>query len=347
MEPFELGPLTVYPFGLFLAILLVPFFILISFRMKKNGLRKETASWFALLAVPLCLILSHFLYCLMSLDLLLDDEELGLLFFFRFTGGGYLLWGAVAGLLLAAKFTGKITKQSGAEIMDCTAVPALLIIAAIRLLYGLLFRDIGIGMKLEFWFDPGETEWASRLSVLSLSDWSFFERFPFAVQNYYGSWVWAVFSLQAVFAALAAIPVSRVKAAPGGKTAFFLLLFSCGSLWMECMLIGGEIVCLPFNGFVKVNEIFCAVAILSVFGVCVRRLPKGRRLKPALIALVQFLVATGVVVLMEFAAFEKKIPEITWLPADGCHLLVLLACTWMFLALRPLWKKAYTLQPAQ
>ena len=38
---------------------------------------------------------------------------------------------------------------------------------------------------------------------------------------------------------------------------------------------------------------------------------------------------------------EKKITLLQWLPADGCHLLVLLACCWMFLALRPVWKKAY------
>ena len=57
--------------------------------MKKNGLEKETASWFALLALPLCVILAHLLYCLMSLDLLIDDEELGL--FLRPWGGGYLL----------------------------------------------------------------------------------------------------------------------------------------------------------------------------------------------------------------------------------------------------------------
>ena len=313
--------------------------------MKKSGLKKETASWFALLALPLCVILSHLLYCLMSLDLLIDDEELGL--FLRPWGGGYLLWGAVDGLLLAAKCTGVITKQPFGPVMDSAAVPALLMIAALRLLSGLLFRDVGVGMKLDFWFDPGETDWASRLSVLSLSDWSFFERFPFAVQNYYGSWVWAVFVLQAVFAALAALPVHRAETVPGGKTALFLLLYGCGSLLMECMLIGGEIVCLPWNGFVKVNEIFCIVAILSVFVVCLRRLPKGQRWKPALAVLVQVLCAAGIIVAMEFAAFEKKIPELTWLPADGCHLLVLLACVWMFLALRPVWKKAWGLSPVE
>ena len=39
MEPIQLGPLTIYPFGIFIAVLLIPFFLLISFRMKKNGLK--------------------------------------------------------------------------------------------------------------------------------------------------------------------------------------------------------------------------------------------------------------------------------------------------------------------
>jgi ABC-type polysaccharide/polyol phosphate export permease len=56
------------------------------------------------------------------------------------------------------------------------------------------------------------------------------------------------------------------------------------------------------------------------------------------------LIAIGIIILLEFAAFEKKIPEIEWLPADACHLLMALACLWIALALRPLWKKAYALR---
>ena len=38
---------------------------------------------------------------------------------------------------------------------------------------------------------------------------------------------------------------------------------------------------------------------------------------------------------------DKKISLIEWLPADACHVLIALACAWIALAFRPVWKKAY------
>ena len=150
---------------------------------------------------------------------------------------------------------------------------------------------------------------------------------------------------QAIWAGVMAFLLSRVKdMAPGGKTAKFVILHSCGTIVLESMLYGGEIVHLPWLAFVKANQILCAVALLAVILVCLRRLPKEGRGKAALIVFPQFLIAIGVIILLEFAAFEKKIPEIEWLPADACHLLMALACLWIALAVRPLWKKAYALR---
>ena len=59
MEPIQLGALKIYPFGLFFAILLIPFFAGVAYLMKKNGLKPGTASWFAVLAVPLCFVLAR------------------------------------------------------------------------------------------------------------------------------------------------------------------------------------------------------------------------------------------------------------------------------------------------
>ena len=335
MEPIQLGSLSVYPFGLAVAGLLIPFFAWTALRMKKSGLRKGTASWFALLAVPLCFVCARLLYCAMTADRIFDEKDFG--FIFRTGEGGFLLWGAVAGLLAAAKLTGKITKQSGARIADSAAVPALLLIAAVRVLCGLMFQDFGIGASLEEWFASE----GARYSVFTPENYSFFERFPFAVRDYYESWCWAVFSLQAVFAAGAALWVHRTRAADGGKAAWFAVLYACGTIVTESMLFGGEILHLPWQAFIKGNEVLSAAALLIVAAVCLRRTEKGSRLRAALILLPQFLAAVGIVVVMEFAAFEKKIPAIDWLPADACHLLSALACLWIALAFRSLLKKAY------
>lgn len=341
MEPIQLGALKIYPFGLFVAVLLIPFFILVSFRMKKNELKKETASWFALLAVPLCLIFARLGYCLATLDELVDIHGLG--FVFRTGEGGFLLWGAVCGVLLSAKFAGKITKQSGAVVSDSMIVSACLMIAAIRLLCGLMFGGYSVGLSLESWFSPEETDFTCRYSVWPLADYSFFERFPFAVQDFYGDWCWAIFVLQSLWAVIIAVLLHRCKAAPGGKTVWFIILYACGSIAADTMLFGGDILFLPWVGFAKTDLILCAVALVAAFTVCARRLPKEQRLAPTFIALAQFAAAVGIVVIVEFSAFEKKVSAINWLPADACHLIAVLACLWIALAFRSVWKKAYAL----
>lgn len=339
MEPIQLGFLRLQPFGLIFAALLIPFFCLVFLEMRKHGLKNGTASWFALLAVPLCFVLSRLGYCVLIVDRLIGHADFG--FIFRPWEGGFLLWGALAGLLLAAKFSGRITGQSGAWIADSAVVPACLMIAALRLLCGLLFRDFGIGFRLDYWFDPEETDYAFRYSLFPLEDWSFFERFPFAVTNYYENWCWAVYVLQALWAGIIAFPVSRTKAAPGGRTAWFLVLYSCGSIVLESMLHSGEIIHLPWLGFVKANQILCAVALACVLAACLRRRWTELGWKTVAAVLCQFFAAVGIIIVMEFTAFEKKIEMLEWLPADACHLVIAASCLWIALVIRPLWKKAW------
>ena len=339
MEPIQLGAMRIYPFGMILAALLALFFAGAACVMKKNSLARGTASWFAVLTVPLCFVLSRLGFCLLSIDKIIGTRDYGM--FFRVTEGGFILWGALAGLLLAAKLTGKITNQSGAKIADSMIVPACLVILVLRLVCGLMFKGFGAGLPLDYWFDPEETEFAYRFSIWPLEDYSFFERFPFATLNYYDYWCWAVFILQALWAGITGILVSRSKAAPGGKTARFVILFSCGTIVLESMLYGGEIVHLPWLGFVKANQILSAIALLTALIACLCRLPKESRKEEALIVFPQFLAAIGIIIAMEFAAFEKKLTMINWLPSDACHLIMGLACLWIALVFRKAWKQAY------
>ena len=339
MAPIQLGVLKIYPFGLFFSVMLGFFFAWTAGRMRKRGLSRETASWFALLSVPAGFVLARLGFCLFAVDQIIGANDIGMVF--RVTEGGFLLWGGIAGLLLAAKLTGKITRQSGSVISDSMIVPACLLLLALRLLCGLLFRGFGTGLSLDYWFDPEETDFAFRYSVWPLEDYSFFERFPFAVPSYYGSWCWAVFVLQALWAGCTGFLVSRTQSAPGGKTARFVVLHSCGTIVLESMLCGGEIVTLPWLGFVKANQILSAAALLAVAFTALRKMKRGSRLRPALLFFLQFAAAAGIVIAMEFAAFEKKLTVIEWLPADACHLIMGLACLWMALAIRPLRKEAW------
>ena len=338
MGPCSIGTVIVYPFGVILAAAAVPALVWTGIRMRKAGLKKETLSWFALLAVPLAFLTARLSYCLLVMDRILGDQDWGMIF--RVREGGFLLWGALAGGLLAAWITGRITRQSAGAVADAAVLPVCLLIVLGRLTVGLLFQDQGIGLDLESWFDPEETDAAARYSLLALQNFAFFERFPFAVQNYYEEWCWAIFVPESIWAGVIMLLVSRVQSRPGGRTALFLILYSCGQIVLEAML-RGDVIHLPWLGFVRANQVLCALAVLILWGVCLRGIPKGQRKRPGGPAMIQVLLAAGIVVAMEFAAFEKKISALEIVPADVCHLIMALACIWMALALRPLWRKKF------
>lgn len=252
MEPIKLGFLTLYPFGLLMILPALGALLLAARSMGKAGLKKETAGWFALLAVPLCFALARLGFCLFMIDEILGNEGFGMIF--RVNEGGFLLWGALGGGMLAAWLTGKITKQPGVKIMDSAVVGACLLIAAGRIICGLIFRDQGIGFPLSDWFstdwlDPEEAEYANRFSLFALEGYGFFERLPFAVQNFYDEWCWAIFVPEALWACVMAWITSRCRAAAGGRTVLFVILHSCGQIVLEGML-RGEVLHLPWLGFV-------------------------------------------------------------------------------------------------
>lgn len=341
METIKIGPLTLYPFGIAVALMLIPFFIFSALAMKKRNLKQETASIYAVIAIPLCFVLSRLGYCLLIMDQLIANADFAMIF--RVGEGGFLLWGAIAGVLLAAVLTGKITNQSAAKIADSTVVPACLVIAGIRLVCGLMFTDLGTGMTLSSWFDPEETDYAYRYSLWILEDYSFFERLPFAVENYYGRWCWAIFVPEAIWACVMGLITSRTRREPGGRTSLFIILYASSQIVLEAMH-RGQVLYLPWQGFVRANQVLCAIALVTVICVSLKRLREQERRKEALRCFAQVIPAIGIVVAMEFAAFEKKITLIASWPADVCHLLEILACVWMALAAVRVWKKAYALQ---
>ena len=349
MEPINLGFLKLYPFGLLMVIPALGALALTAWNMKKAGLKKETAGWFALLAVPLCFALARIGFCLFVIDQMMGSEDFGMIL--RVNEGGFLLWGAFGGGLLAAWITGRITKQPSARIMDTAIVGTCLLIAAGRIICGLIFKDQGIGFPLSDWFntewlDPEEAEYANRFSLFAFEDYSFFERLPFAIQNYYDEWCWAIFVPEAAWACAMAWITSRCRAKDGGRTILFLILYSCGQILLEAML-RGEVLHLPWLGFVRANQVICAIALVAVIIVCLKRLDRGTRRNAAMRCFGQVVPAVLIVVAMEFAAFEKKISLIQGWPADVCHILAGLACLWMGLAVGRVWKKAYTLQDGQ
>ena len=151
--------------------------------------------------------------------------------------GGFMLYGAVLGALLAA---GLLARRCGAGVtatLDELAVPGLLAVAVCRLGEGLTGEGVGA--------------WVESAALM---------RFPFAVQNEFGEWQLAVFVLEAAAALLIALAVLRVQAGQGERITTALLLYACCQVVLESLRMDS---CLKI-GFVRVSQVISAVVILGV-----------------------------------------------------------------------------------
>lgn len=341
MDIIKLGDLRIYPFGLFMAPLIFVALLITSRSMSKARLSRNTASWFAFLSIPLCFVFARVGYCLFVIDQIIGDNDF--LFVFRLNEGGFLLWGAILGGITAACLTSRITHQPAWKIMDSAAVSACLLIAAGRLICGFFMKNQGIGFAISDWFntewmDPEEADYANRFSLLVIEDYSFFERLPFAVQNSYGTYCWAIFIPEALWSVITAIKVSRSKRLLGRKTMLFIVMYASGQIVLESML-RGEVLHLPWLGFVKANQILCAIAIVIVIIICIGQLDYKDRFKNALVSIAMLVPAISLIVVMEFAVFEKKISLIQHWPSDVCHLIMAIGCVWLYITASRLFKR--------
>jgi len=326
MEPIQLGTLTLYPYGLAVALAAALGLMMMHCIGKKSGLKQGTVSVFAVLAVPLGTVFAHILYSLIRFDWLMEK---GFLHMLRLTDGGYVLYGTVLGCFLAALLTAKLCKENLGSLLDAAAAPAALIIALCRLAEGLVGQ--GYGRYLADWFD-GE----SGMSLFALEDTSFLEHFPFAVQDMYEEWCWAVFVLEALFALIILVTLLKTNTRRrGSKAALLMLLYAASQALCEGLR---EDAVLRW-GFVRVNQILSALVVAGVLVWCWLRMPqKQRSTKEIILAWCGTLCGMLLVIAMEFAV-EKKIVFLEWLPMDVCYLITALAGVLMVISILPLWRK--------
>ena len=317
MKTISLGPLKIYPYGLALAVSALFALLLMQLQsenQKGNGqrsghLKAGTVSWFAVFAIPLGLLLGRFAYFLCSLSWFLDR---GVETVFRLNEGGYMFYGVMAGLALAAFVTGKITRQRPAAIMDAAAAPFALFVALARAAE--FFANTGMGEYVEEWFDP-----MLERTMFPLEDASFFLRFPFALQDQYGDWCFAVFLLEAIAALVIFFLVNRSECRRAGtKALLFLALYASLQTVLESLRIDLELKW----GFVKVNQLLVLPALALVTCCCLVR-ARGRQdlFRSVLVRAGLILLCCGVIMAMEFA-LEKKIGFLAWMRMDLCWMVM-------------------------
>lgn len=326
MVSFTVGGVTVYAYGLAVAGAAVLSFLFAHYMMKKAALKGATLSWFALLALPLGILCARAGYCLATLDWFLYT---GVEFFFHFNEGGYILYGAMAGCLLAAWLTGKITQQPLGKIADALATPAALMIALCRLAE--MLAGEGYGWTLQYWFDA---EYG--YSSFPLEDPSFLFRFPFGMQVW-GEWKWAVCVFEAAAALVIMVCVLRMRARrAGGQALMMILMYAamqalCESLRQDSVLRWG---------FVRISQVLSALVVAAVLLICCLKAPKPRSGRRIALTWAGIVTLMGIVMAMEFA-LEKKIAFLAFMDMDVCWLVMGLACIGMILLIRPLWKRAF------
>ena len=115
----------IYRFGFFIALGLAAAVAVISFLSWAKRCRRGTAPLLAVLGILLGGVFSRVGFCLMN-------QEMGSLMpvssWFRITGGGWSMIGAVGGVMFAAWLTAKLTGEKGAVMRDIAAcaLPAFL-----------------------------------------------------------------------------------------------------------------------------------------------------------------------------------------------------------------------------
>lgn len=331
MTLFQIGSLSVFSYGSLIALGALASLLLMAFMGKRQGLPAGTVSWFAVLAIPLSLLLGRAGYCLANLKWVLERSP-G--FFFQFTKGGFLLYGGLAGGILAALWTARLVKQPAARLLDAAAAPAALLIAVGRLAEYTV--GAGYGYCMEEWFDP----WME-MSMISWEDPSLLYRFPFGVQDFYESWNFAIFLPEALTAlAVMVILLAMKKRRTGAAAQLMLLAYACGQIIWESMRQDQVL----RWGFIRVNQLLSLAVIVGVTACCWLRLSRDERRKtPLWLGLVKVAVCAGLVIVMEFA-LEQKISFLNWMRMDVCYGVMGLACLGMLLTALPFWRRAYPLE---
>lgn len=232
----------------------------------------------ALWCIPCALIGARLLYCLIRFDFYFI--EMGPVSVLRTWEGGFLLYGAVLGALLAA---GLLAKRRGASVsgtLDALAAPGMLVIAITRLFEGTTGEGVGTWL---------ESEALCRL--------------PFAVQNEFGEWQLAVFLMEALIAAVLFAVILRYRGAPGEKVMTALLLYACCQVCLESLRVDS---CLKI-GFVRVSQVLSAVVVL---GVTVIRAYRVGGVRPALLRALVIGVCVGIVGGLEWALDKTPVSNV-------------------------------------
>ncbi len=244
--------LTVYMYGLALAIGAAAWIILAAWLGKKKKLPESTVLFTGVLAVPLGLLFARLVYCLVSLGYFQETigQPIAMLYFWD---GGFSMVGALLGISLAALMAAWIKKARPGELMDVLAVPAGLFIAIERLgeTYTILGRGRSVGVE-------------------TLRENVFFGiRDAWSDDVFYAVFRYEALAALLIFAVMLCLFFSgkaRQTAKPGDLALVFGALYGSVQVVMESLRDDGHLLW-GFVRFSQIASILLPVAAIVVFSV--------------------------------------------------------------------------------
>ena len=140
----DAATMSMWLFGLMVALGAGISFGFFFFNARRNGLNAGTAPLTYFLGIPVSLLLSRLMFCLLdaSYTSITDLKD-----FFRLNDGGYALFGVLIGMTLTAAFCALLLKQRPSETLDALCPSLFLFIFFERLGEGFI-RDFGISRSL-------------------------------------------------------------------------------------------------------------------------------------------------------------------------------------------------------
>lgn len=256
-------------------------------RGRKAGVSSQKLTRVTVLLPLMTVLGAHLGYCLVSIPQVFDSWQPGVLFY-----GGLLF--AVLALCLAGGC-------DRAKLWESHAPSMALMLAFARVAEGFMGQGYG-----EYWYEES----------------TFLCRFPFMTYDpYYEQWGWALFMAEAAIAILILIVLLAKKPSFHGDS--LLLLFG---LYASAQIVLESLRRDEFLrwGFVRVEELFSAVAILVVLILYWARTGRLKAVCKAVLTVI-FIAMVVMCLLLEFAT-EGRIPFLTALDMWHCYAAMAACC---------------------
>ena len=264
-------PIT-YETAVVLICLLVGLLMLLS--SLRSHLGWQTGLCMAILSCVLCMVCARGYYLLVA----------GAGFRFQLFPGvpyDYAFGGGVLGYLAALWLTARLTRHKANDVAEVFAPIGLLAIALMRMAEAL--SDFG-------WGDFVDAAWM--------------QSYPFAVLNMYEEWCAAVFNLEAL-CALATLFIVLHRSNKGRRLQVGLCWWAVTQIFCESLRVESIV-----WGFVRVQQLQCAIILLVILLLCTRRLWAVAQ-KQLIGTWAVFLSGCGIVIFLEYAL--DKMPWYSWI----------------------------------